>query len=142
MPAYWFGHQLQYWQEGGRKSCKNKRFKQIEGDLHNLKPTIGELNSDRSNYRFSMLEGEPRIYGKCDFEIDFDDKKAEPPPGVRGDIARTYFYMEKQYGMKLSKQQQQLFNAWNKTDPVDSWEKDRDNMIYKIQGNRNQFINK
>jgi deoxyribonuclease-1 len=58
MPAYWFGSQLQCWQDGGRKACK-----QMEGDMHNLVPAIGELNADRSNYRFSMLEGEKRRYG-------------------------------------------------------------------------------
>lgn len=41
MPAYWFANQLQCWQEGGRKACKkNKRFKQMEGDMHNLVPAI------------------------------------------------------------------------------------------------------
>jgi deoxyribonuclease I len=141
LPAYWFGHQLQCWQDGGRKACrKNERFRQMEGDLHNMQPVIDELNGDRSNYRFSVLEGEPRKYGQCDFEVDFDGKKAEPPPYIRGDIARTYFYMVNQYGLRLSKQQTQLLNAWNKTDPVDTWEKTRDSLIFKVQGNRNQFL--
>ncbi len=141
MPAYWFGHQLQCWQDGGRKACKkNKRFKQMEGDMHNLQPAIGELNADRSNYRFSMLEGEPRKYGQCDFEVNFKGRKAEPPPNVRGDIARTYFYMAKQYGLRLSKQQKRLFNAWDKTDPVDNWERKRNSLIYSLQGNKNLFI--
>mgnify|MGYP006414648633 FL=1 len=141
MPAYWFGHQLKCWQNGGRKACrKNKKFRQMEGDIHNIRPVIDELNGDRSNYRFSMLEGEPRRYGQCDFEVDFDGKKAEPVPGVRGDIARTYFYMENKYGLNLSKQQKQLFNVWNKIDPVDDWERARGNMIYKIQGTRNIFV--
>ena len=142
MPAYWFGSQLQCWQDGGRKACKkNKHFKQMEGDMHNLQPAIGELNADRSNYRYSMLEGEPRKYGQCDFEVNFKGKKAEPPPNVRGDIARTYFYMSKQYGLSLSKQQKQLFNSWDKTDPVDDWEKLRNKLIQTIQGNGNSFIN-
>ncbi len=141
MPAYWFGHQLQCWQDGGRKACKkNKRFKQMEGDLHNLQPTIGELNGDRSNYRFSMLEGEPRVYGKCDFEVNFKAKKAEPQPNVRGDIARTYFYMSDRYNLKLSKSQKRLLEAWNRSDPVDSWERSRNGLIKGIQGNENQFI--
>ena len=141
MPAYWFGNQLQCWQNGGRKACKkNKRFKQMEGDMHNLQPAIGELNADRSNYRFSMLEGEPRKYGQCDFEVNFKGKKAEPPPNVRGDIARTYFYMSDRYNLKLSKQHKRLFNAWNKTDPVDDWEKLRNILISKNQGNENIYI--
>jgi len=30
-------------------------------------------------------------------------------------IARTYFYMSKQYNLRLSRQDRQLFEAWNKT---------------------------
>lgn len=124
MPAYWFGHQLQCWQQGGRKACKSDPlFRQMEGDLRNLRPAIGELNGDRSNYRFSMLPGESRAYGQCDFEVDFKQRKAEPPPQVRGDIARTYFYMAKRYDLQLSKQQQKLFAAWDASDPEDDWER-------------------
>jgi len=141
MPAYWFGHQLQCWQEGGRKACRAKgRFRQMEADMHNLQPTIGELNGDRSNYRFAMLEGESRKYGACDFEVDFKQKKAEPPPNVRGDIARTHFYMAERYGLKLSKQQLRMFEAWNKIDPVDGWERERNELVTEIQGSRNSFI--
>jgi len=109
--------------------------------MHNLRPAIGELNGDRSNYRFSMIEGEPRLYGHCDFEVSFKSKKAEPPEEKRGDIARTYFYMADRYGLNLSSQQQQLFNAWSNSDPVDTWEHERNSMIERIQGNSNHFIN-
>jgi deoxyribonuclease I len=141
VPAYWFGHQLQCWKDGGRKACKKiAKFKQMEGDLHNLQPVIGELNDDRSYYRFSMLKGEPRKYGQCDFEVIPNQKKVEPSPNIRGDIARTYFYMSNTYGMKLSKQQTQLFNTWDKTDPVDDWEKMRNMLIQSAQGNGNLFV--
>ncbi len=35
MPAYWFGHQLRCWQQGGRKHCgrTSKQFRQMEGDV-------------------------------------------------------------------------------------------------------------
>lgn len=42
-----------------------------------------------------MLEGEARLYGSCDVEIDFKAKVIEPKPDIRGNIARTYFYMNK-----------------------------------------------
>lgn len=141
MPAFWFGHQLQCWQDGGRKACKkDKRFREMEGDLYNLQPTIGELNGDRSNYRFSMIQGETRKYGQCDFEVDFKVKKAEPPPDIRGDIARTYFYMAGRYKLKLSNSQRQIFGAWNNSDPVDEWEKLRKKLINLIQDKGNPFI--
>ena len=141
MPAYWFGSQLQCWQNGGRKACKKiKAFKQMEGDMHNLVPAIGELNADRSNFRFNMLEGEKRRYGQCNFEVDFKARKAEPPEAVMGDIARIYFYMADRYRLKLSKSQKRLLAVWSNSDPVDVWERKRNQMIKGIQGNANRFI--
>ena len=47
----------QCWQEGGRKNCikTDAVFKKMEADLYNLKPAIGEVNGDRSNYQFAVL---------------------------------------------------------------------------------------
>lgn len=141
MPAWAFGHQMQCWQDGGRKNCrKSPNFKQMEADMHNLVPAVGEVNGDRSNYRFGMLEGENRAYGSCDVEIDFKARKAEPAPYLRGDIARTYFYMRDMYGVRLSKQQRRLFEAWAKQDPVDDWERKRNDLIEERQGNRNPYV--
>ncbi|GAA0794229.1 endonuclease [Marinobacterium sediminicola] len=141
VPAWEFGHQLQCWQEGGRKACqKDTRFRQMEADLYNLVPAVGELNGDRSNFRFGMIPGEPRAYGACDFEVDFKQRVAEPAEQVRGDIARTYFYMEDRYGLRLSRKQRQLFEAWSRQDPVDQTELQRARRIAVIQGHRNPFV--
>ncbi len=142
VPAWEFGHQLQCWQEGGRKACgKDPVFRRMEADLYNLVPAVGELNGDRSNFRFGMIEGEPRVYGACDFEVDFKQRVAEPPESVRGDIARTYFYMEDQYSLHISRKQRQLFEAWSKLDPVDDAERERSERIQKVQSNGNRFVN-
>ncbi|MEH6652250.1 MAG: endonuclease [Motiliproteus sp.] len=71
VPAWAFGHQLQCWQDGGRKNCKkvSEKFRRMEADLMNLVPALGEINGNRSNYSFTMLQGEPRVYGACDFEV-------------------------------------------------------------------------
>jgi deoxyribonuclease I len=142
--AWAFGHQRKCWQIGGRKNCSknDKIFKKMEADLHNLVPAIGELNADRSNFRFAMIPGEYRKYGQCDFEVNFKGRKAEPPRAVQGNIARINFYMRDQYQLKLSKSQTQLFNAWATLDPVDMWECRRDGLITGIQGNNNQYVSK
>ena len=141
MPAHHFGHQLQCWQKGGRKACKKDPiFRKMEADLHNLVPAIGEVNGDRSNYKFGMLEGEKRAYGICDVEINFKAKRVEPKPDVRGDIARIYFYMSKQYNLRMSKQQKKLFETWSKSDPVDELELIKNKRVIKIQGIGNSFI--
>ncbi len=131
VPAWAFGHQLQCWQQGGRKNCRknSKLFRQMEADLYNLVPAVGEINGNRSNYSFAVLEGEPRVYGACDFEVDFKRRKAEPAPAVRGDIARIYWYMRDQYGLRISQKQQKLFEAWAQMDPPDQWEREREQRI-------------
>lgn len=99
----------------------------------NLVPVIGEINGNRSNYSFAMLEGEPRVYGACDFEVDFKSRKVEPAPEVRGDIARIYWYMRDTYGLKISDKQQRLFEVWDKLDPVDEWEVEKKDRVELIK---------
>ncbi len=142
VPAWHFGHQLQCWKEGGRKNCRqtSSKFREMEADMHNLVPAIGEINGDRSNFRYGMIEGERRIYGKVDMEIAFSDRKAEAPKRVFGEIARTYFYMRDKYGLKISDSQKKLFIAWNNLDPVTRWERKRNQMIKKLQGDENLYI--
>ena len=94
----------------------------MESDLHNLVPAVGELNGDRSNLPFSMIEGEPREYGACDFEVNLAADRVEPRPEVRGNIARTYFYMSSTYGLPISE------------------ERERNRRITAIQGNVNPFV--
>ena len=142
VPAWLFGHQLRCWQRGGRLNCRNSNatFKQMEADMHNLVPAIGEINGDRSNYKYGMISGEQRLYGRPDMEIAFAQRLAEPPKSVFGDIARTYFYMVDKYDLKISNQQKQLFIAWNNLDPVDAWEREKNKRLKKVQGDENLYI--
>ena len=143
VPAWDFGHQLQCWQNGGRKNCKkkSKAFRRMEADLHNLVPAIGEINGDRSNYRFADLGKYPDMYGQCDFKVDFKNRRAEPAESVRGEIARAYLYMDDHYAeFRLSKQQRRLMEAWHKMDPVTGWEKKRNKRIAGIMGWGNPYI--
>lgn len=143
VPAWVFGHQLKCWQEGGRSHCRNnhKRFRQMEADMHNLVPAIGEINGDRSNYRYQMIGGEKRAYGEpVNMEIDFGARHAEPPENVFGDIGRIYLYMKERYGFRVSKSQLNLFRSWNNLDPVDEWEKKRNRLLTQLQGNHNPFV--
>lgn len=141
MPAWEFGHQRQCWQNGGRKSCsKDADYRRIESDLHNLQPAIGEVNGDRNNFQYSQWSGGEQQYGQCSMKVDFKQKLAQPPERARGAIARTYFYMRDQYHLRLSRQQTQLFTAWDKQYPVTTWECERDNRIAKVQGNHNSYV--
>lgn len=141
MPAHHFGQHLACWRQGGRKGCrKDPVFKKMESDMHNLVPAVGEINGDRSNFKYGMIEGEARVYGSCDAEVNFKAKRFEPTEQVRGDIARIYLYMSDQYKVRLSKQQRRLMEAWSKSDPVSEWERERNKRISSIQGNSNPYI--
>ena len=153
VPAHQFGHTRQCWREKictkkngkkykGRRCCTkvDPIFKSMASDLHNLVPAIGEVNGDRSNFKFGMLEGERRAYGSCDVEINFKTRIVEPRPEIRGDIARIYFYMNKRYGLPISKKQMKLFGIWDRSDPVDRWEKLKNERVKKIQGDGNEFV--
>ncbi len=141
MPAWLFGKDMNCWKTGGRKACKkNKDFEKMESDLHNLVPAVGEVNGDRSNFTFGNISGENRVYGKCDFEIDFKKRIVEPKETIRGDIARIYFYMSKTYKVPLAVELKQMLELWSASDPVDTWERKRDAKIQAIQGNSNTFL--
>ncbi len=142
MPAWQFGHQLQCWQDGGRKNCqKTPQFKKMASDLHNLYPAIGEVNGDRSNYRYQPWNDKTGAnYGQCPIKIDFKNKRADPPEATRGAIARTYLYMAEQYKISLSEAQMKLMQGWNKMYPPTKWQCLRNQEIGKIQGNLNPYI--
>lgn len=143
VPAWVFGHQLQCWQKGGRKNCVSTDpiFGKMEADMHNLAPAIGEVNGDRSNYSFGQLSADaPYQYGQCRSRVDFKQKVFEPRDEVKGQVARVYFYMHDRYNLSMSRQQQQLFMAWDKLYPPSQWEKLRDDRIAKIMGHHNPFV--
>ncbi|MFD1097598.1 endonuclease [Shewanella litorisediminis] len=142
VPAWEFGHQRQCWQQGGRKECtqNDATFVRMEADLHNLVPAIGEINGDRSNYRFREWNASPTQYGQCEMVVDFKARQVQPPRRSRGAIARSYLYMQAQYGLKIAPAQLKLFEAWDKSYPVDTIECQRDQLIAGAQGNHNPFV--
>ena len=157
MPAHAFGKNLQCWQKKlctkrngktykGRKCCSriSDKFKMMQADMHNLFPSIGEVNGDRSNHPFGDIPDEPRVYGQCDFELRKNlgrkGKIAEPTEAIRGDIARAYFYMSSQYDVLIPGEYKEILSQWNLSDPPDDWEIERNDLIEAVQGNRNRFV--
>jgi deoxyribonuclease-1 len=157
VPAHAFGQSFKEWREGhpdcidskGKafkgRNCARKvviKFRYMESDMYNLVPAIGEINGLRSNYSFAIIPGENRDFGTCDMEIQ--GRKVEPPPAVRGNIARIYWYMDSAYpghGV-ISRKNRKLYKAWDEEDPVDDWECKRAKRIKGIQGNENPFVKK
>ena len=130
VPAWEMAHHLPCWKKGGRKACqKNREYNRMSGDLHNLWLAVGEVNADRSNYKFSMMTGPSVSYGQCKMKVSFKDRTVEPPESVKGLVARTYMYMADKYRFNLSDKQRKLYTAWDKQYPMHSWEKKRNEMI-------------
>ncbi len=142
VPAQQFGSALACWKQGGREQCSKSdpMFKQMEADLFNLKPAIGEVNGDRAHYRFGVLPEQPSQYGACEVKVDFKNRLVEPRVQIRGDIARIYFYMADKYQLPLAKAQQQLFMAWHQQDPVDDTELKLQQRIAQQMGHSNDFV--
>ncbi len=140
--AYSFGNQRQCWQKGGRKHCNatDPVFNEMEADMHNLTPVIGEVNADRSNYRMGMVSGNDGMYGKCTSKTDFKQRVFEPRNEAKGLVARIHFYMHDRYALSMSKQQQRLFMAWDKQYPASEWEFERDRRIAQVVGHSNEFV--
>lgn len=142
VPAWVMGHQRRCWQDGGRRNCVSDDpvFRAMEADMHNLSPSVGEVNGDRSNYRFSMLPGTGHQHGACDVKVDFGQRAVEPRDRVKGQIARVYFYIHDRYDLTMSRAQQQLFLAWNRQFPASEWEHERERRIAAVMGHSNPFV--
>lgn len=125
-----------------RKDCrkKSRRFNLIECDLHNLYPSRRDLNMIRSSYRFGKIKGELRLFGPYDFEIDYRRRLIEPAPASQGEIARSMFYVADAYGLKLFTKQVKTLAYWNRIDQPSNEEKRRNDLIERLQGTRNYFI--
>lgn len=126
----------------GRKCCLqiDPAFLEAYQDLHNLWPVVGEVNEQRRNYAFGLVDGEPRAFGRCDFEIDRGKHLVEPAADIRGDIARINLYMAERHQIPLSARQHHLFEIWHRADPPDAAERQRNRIIEKIQGEKNEYI--
>lgn len=98
-------------------------------DLHQLKPEYSNINASRNN----------KPYGNAT-----DSTAYCPRAEVRGDVARILFYMSVRYNMDFVKLQvvanASILLNWNKADLVDSFERNRNNVVQSYQGNFNPFI--
>lgn len=127
---------------GRRKQCRERseRFNRIEADLHNLFPARTEINDARGAMRYGEIPGERHWDGQCDFEVDEGRRAVEPRPAARGEIARAMFYMQDMYDLVIFNRQGALLKRWHRQDPVSAHERRRNEVIERIQGTRNKFI--
>jgi len=131
-------------------------------DLFHLYPSDGYVNGRRGNDPFGEVgtttytsNNSYSKLGTCSFP-GYTGEVFEPTDSLKGDFARSYFYMVTAYDDKvsawvspqlasnqypaLSAWSIALFLKWNAQDPVGPKERNRNNAIYNLQKNRNPFI--
>ena len=148
VPVAIFAKPLKCWDEAlcrhdskdgatGSRCCNvmSHKFKTREADMHNLFPAIG--NEDGVRTKSSDAFGGMGEYRFCK---DKSTSQSSPRTGARGDIARAYFYMSRQYGLIIDEALEDRLRTWHLEDPPDAWEEERNSLIELEQGNRNPFI--
>jgi deoxyribonuclease-1 len=125
-----------------RNDCNNTTYKHAEGDLHNLWLAVKNINSSRSDHLFGETdEGEAR-FDYCPLFVRTYSPNpivVEPRDSVKGNIARSLFYMRDEYGFEL-KGMLPMLKRWNRLDPPAEHEHWRNERIFELQGTRNKFI--
>ena len=132
-------------------------------DLNHLYPADGLTNSTKNDLPLGKVElpaalldnGVSKI-GKNTFGTDYTGNCFEPADEYKGDFARSYFYVATVYEEFSTLWQSPMMNnntypvwkpwaldlllKWHREDPVSELERARVEEVYKIQGNRNPFI--
>ena len=134
-------------------------------DLHNLRAEDANVNSSRGNEPYDFSDpGDPGFADPAHVEAPLctsDSDTWQPPVNVRGDIARSVFYMDVRYEGDRANEQDLILTTnlalisatanymgnltvllqWHQDDPVDAAEMLRNDRIYSLyQGNRNPFV--
>lgn len=63
----------------------------MQSDMYNLYPTVGSVNTTRSNKRYSELSHQSYFFGSCEAKIY--KNRFEPPDRAKGQVARAALYM-------------------------------------------------
>lgn len=115
-------------------------------DLHHLYPSNSETNATRGNYMFAEVNGEDDVRNcqtaSMGSNIRARDGKTyfQPPKEHRGNVARALFYFSVRYRLTITPEEEFFLRKWHREDPVDAEEIARHEEIFKIQRNRNPFI--
>ncbi len=131
----------------------------MRSDMHHLAPTKSNINSSRGNLPFGNISdseatkwfqnanqyssdpdgsaGESEAYSKR------NASSFEPRGEVKGDIARAVMYFYTMYDSadaSFFESMKVTLLEWHKLDPVDDFERSRNELIKEYQGNENPYI--
>lgn len=114
-------------------------------DAHNLRTCDSQMNTSRNNRLFETGTGDSHITNTGNWYVGDEWK---------GDVARIIMYMYVRYPSQCQainigtgstsysnfNDMYNLFLDWNVEDPVSDYERQRNNILESVQGNRNPFI--
>ena len=135
----------------------------MKSDLYHLLPTDAYVNNQRSNYPHAEVGEDTKYVSTNGTKVGqsitqgLTGYACEVPDEYKGDVARIYFYMVTRYQDKLtnwgsyeafdgtafpalSSWAKDLYLKWADEDPVSEKEIRRNDAVYKIQKNRNPFV--
>ena len=122
------------------RESKNPVFMRMEADLHNMYPAWQTVITHRYEFRYGLVSGEDWRFDDCDFE--WKSGIVEPRQIARGNIARAMLYMHSRYDIPVEKNALALFKVWNRIDAPSKQEKVRNDIIERLQGQRNPYIDR
>lgn len=138
MPA----HQFECWAGpgGNRENCErtDPNAQAMLFDLHNLAPSIGQVNALRLNDRYADLPDDTSDFGSC--PIEDSSGLFEPPDRLKGDVARVWLYMQQRHGVEIPPAELEMFTEWAAADPVSPWESEREKQIFDYSRVINPFV--
>ena len=123
-------------------------------DLHNLVPADRTINSSRGAKFYDEVSGAHHECARCEVSRE----AWEPPAEVKGDVARALFYVDVRYEGEAFEDVPDLvlgdvpdadarrfgvlgtLLAWHCEDPVSVEEVRRHEVVARVQGNRNAFV--
>lgn len=114
-----------------------------KSDMHHLFPTDSEMNSKRSSLEFGDVVSRREELKCAESRLGVSREGAdvfEPPAAHKGNVARALFYFSVRYRMKIENAEESDLREWHRMDPVDEEERDRNERIFRLQGNRNPFV--
>ncbi len=152
-PNFWNREHVWVKSQGGFNGDETFGNKGAYSDAHNLKPCDATINSDRGTKDFDN-GGVPNPEA---VNCNFTSTTWEPRDEVKGDVARIIFYMDVRYNGDEGEPNLSVVDyinnsstpfhgklstllEWNEIDPVDAFERRRNQVIFNWQQNRNPFV--
>ena len=152
------------------KSRASFQTKNGGSDLHHLRPALSTVNSAKSDHTFGNIRGvytrgykEGKVGDEVCYLVHSSADLFECKDDVKGDVARILLYVYCRWeqpnlysdlssdllpaqekdstdnGKKAVESLDTLL-SWCESDPVDTWEMRRNDLVGEVQGNRNVFI--